>query len=50
MDQVGKYSGPRLRIDNSGESVNWGAPINKVWISCSQRKYYTFNIIIDIFK
>ena len=30
MDHVGKYSGPPLRIDNSGESVNWGAPTNKV--------------------
>ena len=24
-----------LRIDTSGEGVNWSANLNKVWISCS---------------
>ena len=39
---VGKYT---LRIDNSGWSVNCTAPINEVWMGCSQRTYHILHII-----
>ena len=35
LQAIQQWGNEYLRIDTSGEGVNWSANLNKVWISCS---------------